>query len=121
MLIAALIGIVFGGLIGGLLIWLVGRFDLGLEVDGFASAFIAAIVIAAISWVITWLLGLVGITLGGGFLGAIINLLVAAAVLLLAGNMLPGLRVRGYGGAVTASVAMAVIAWLASLVVGLFT
>jgi hypothetical protein len=38
-------------------------------------------VIAVISWLIHWLLSVLGVTIGGGWLGAIISLIIAAVVL----------------------------------------
>ena len=47
-IVSAIITIVIGGLISGFVIWVVSKLGLGLEVDGFVSAFIAAIIIAAV-------------------------------------------------------------------------
>ena len=120
-MLGTLLGIIIALALAGLVIWIVGRLNLGLTVDGFGTAFIAAAVIAVIAGVISWLLGLLGITLGGGFLGAIIAVLISAAVLLLAGRILPGLKVKGYTGAIIASIAIGVVTWLAVWFVSLFT
>ena len=47
-IVGLLIGVVLGALISGFVIWIVGKLGLGLEVDGFGSAFVAAIVIAIV-------------------------------------------------------------------------
>ena len=117
-ILGALVGILIAAAIGGLVIWIVGKLGLGLEVDGFVPAFIAAIIIAIVAGLITWLLGLVGITIGGGILGAIVHLVIAAVVLMIAGSIVPGLRVKGFVGALIAAIAMGVVGWLISLVVG---
>ncbi|NTU78410.1 MAG: hypothetical protein HGA45_03250 [Chloroflexales bacterium] len=84
-LIGLLIGIAVMGLIGGLLIWLLSNLGLGLTVDGFGAAFIAAIVIAIVSNVVIWLLSTLGLLpVNGGLFGALINLLISAVILLLA-------------------------------------
>jgi putative membrane protein len=70
--------------------------------------------------VITWLLGVLGITLGSGWLGAIVNLIVAAVVLMIAGGFVKGLVVKGFVGALIAAVAIAVVSWLIVWVLGLF-
>ncbi len=114
-----IIGLLIGALLSGLIIWVVGKFGLGLEVTGFGPAYIAAIVIAVVSWLITWLLGLLGVTIGAGLLGAIIHLIIAAVVLMFAGNMVKGLQVKGFTGALIAAIAIAVVAWLATWVIGL--
>ena len=115
-----ILAIVIGALFTGLIIWIVGKLGLGLEVSGFGPAFIAAIVIAVVSWVITWLLGVLGITIGGGWLGALVNLIVAAVVLMIAGGFVKGLVVKGFLGALVAAVAIAVVSWLLVWVLGLF-
>jgi putative membrane protein len=100
-------------------LWIVSKLNLGLTVRSFGSAILAAIVIAIVAAIITWLLGLLGISLGTGILGAIVALIVAAVVLLISDKFLPGLEVRGFGGAIIAAIAIAVIFWLISLLVGL--
>jgi putative membrane protein len=117
-IVAAIVGIVIAALIGGFIIWIVGKLGLGLTVSGFGAAFIAAIIIAVVGGVVTWLLGLLHITIGGGFLGGIINLIVAAIVLLVSGRIVPGLQVKGFLGAMVAAIAIGVVAWLLSLLLG---
>ncbi len=118
-LIGILIGVVIGALISGFVIWIVSKLGLGLEVDGFGSAFIAAIIIAVVGGVISWLLSALGITIGGGWLGAIIQLIVAAVVLMVSDRLLKGLRVAGFTGALIAAVAIGVVYWLIGWLVGL--
>ena len=114
-ILGAIIGILIAAVFGGIVIWIVGKIGLGLEVDGFVPAFIAAIVIAVVAGLITWLLGLVGITIGGGILGAIVHLIIAAVVLMISGSIVPGLRVKGFVGALIAAIAMGVVAWVIGL------
>ena len=118
-LIGMIIGILLGALISGFVIWIVGKLGLGLEVDGFLPAYIAAIVIAVVSWVIYWLLGVLGITITGGWLGALIHLVVAAVILLISDRFVKGMRVNGFVGALVGAVALAVVAWLVALVLGM--
>lgn len=115
-----LIGAVLVGLISGFVIWIVGKLGLGLEVDGFGSAFIAAIVIAVVGFVINWLLSLFGLENVGGLIGGIIHLVVAAVVLLISDRFLSGLKVAGFVGALVAAIAIGVVYWLLGLVLGLF-
>jgi putative membrane protein len=117
-ILGTLIGILIAAVFGGLIIWIVGKLGLGLEVDGFVPAFIAAIIIAVVANLINWLLGVLGITIGGGFLGALVHLVIAAVVLMIAGNLVPGLRVKGFAGALVAAIAIGVVGWLIGLVVG---
>lgn len=119
-LIGAVIGILLGALISGFVIWIVGKLGIGLEVDGFDAAYIAAIVIAVVSWLITWLLSVLNITITGGWLGALIHLVVAAVVLLISDRFVKGMRVKGFVGALVAALALAVVAWLVTLLLGAF-
>lgn len=111
-IVGLIIGTLIGALLSGLIIWVVGKLGLGMEVDGFGPAFIAALVIAVLSSVITWLLGVLGITIGAGLLGAIIHLVIAALVLMAAANLVRGLAVRGFTGAFIAAVAIGAVGWL---------
>ena len=114
-IVSLLLIIVIGGLISGLVIWVVSKLGLGLEVDGFANAFIAAIVIAMVGGLVDWLLGVLGITIGGGWLGAIAHFIIGAIVLLIGDRLLEGLRVAGFVGALIAALAIAVIDFLLGL------
>jgi putative membrane protein len=119
-IVGLIFGILIGAVISAVIIWIVGKLGLGIEVDGFGPAFIAALVIAVVSGLITWLLGLVGVSIGGGLLGAIVHLIIAAIVLMVAGNLVSGLRVKGFVGALIAAIAIGAVgwlmAWLASLI-----
>ena len=106
-------------LISALVIWIVSRLNLGLTVRGYGAAIIAALVIAVVGGVILWLLGLLGITIGGGLLGAIILLIVAAVVLMLSDKFVPGMEVKGFSGAIIAAIAIAVVSWIVSWLFGL--
>ena len=99
---------------------IVSRLNLGLSVTGFGAAAIAAIVIAIVGAVVVWLLGLFGLTIGGGWLGALAYLVVAAVVLLLADKFVPGMQVKGFVGAIVAAIAMAVVYWLLAWLLGMF-
>jgi len=115
-------GIIVSFLIGILLyalaIWVVSKLGLGLHVSGFGPALVAAFFISLLSWLVVWLLGALGLGFGG-FLGAVVNLVIAALVLMFAGNMVKGLRVKGFVPALIGAVAIAVASWLIDGVVGL--
>ncbi len=120
-ILGLLVGVVIGALISGFVIWIVSKLGLGLEVDGFGSAFIAAIIIAIVGGIVNWLLGVLGISFGGNWLAAIIQLVIAAIVLMISDRLLKGLRVAGFVGALVAAIAIGVvyflIGWLVSLLV----
>ena len=71
----------------------------------------AAVVIALVAGVVVWGLGLFGITLTGGWLAAIVNLIVAALVLMIADKFLSGMEVHGFLGAIIAALAIGVVGW----------
>ena len=73
-----------------------------------------------IAGVIAWFLGLLSVSLGSDLIGAIISLIVAAVVLLLGAKFVPGLEVKGFGGAIIAAIAIAVVTWLGNWVLSLF-
>lgn len=111
-ILGVIIGILIGAIFSGLVIWIVGKLGLGLEVSGFGPAYIAAIVIAVVSWIVIWLLGLLGISLGVGLLAAIVHLVIAAIVLMVAGNFVKGLEVKGFTGALVGAIALAIVGFL---------
>jgi putative membrane protein len=118
-ILALILGVVVGILFYGLVIWIVGKLRLGLEVSGFGSAITAAIAIAVVGGLINWLLGSLGVTLDGGLLGAIINLVLSAIVLMIAGRIEEGLVVKGFAGALVAAIAIGIVTWLINWVFGL--
>ena len=107
-------------LIAAVVLMIVDRFNVGLKVGGFVNAAVAALAIAVVAALVTWLLGLFGLTIGGGLLGAIVTLVFAAIVLLIAARFIPGFEVSGFGGAVISAIAIAVVYWLVEWVLGLF-
>ena len=118
-MIGTLLGILLALVAAAVVIVIVSKLNLGLTVDGFGPAIIAAAVIAIVGGLIYWLLGVLGITIGGGWLGAIINLIIAAIVLLTAGRMLKGLKVNGFVGALVAAIAIGVVTWIINWFLGL--
>jgi putative membrane protein len=116
-------GIVFSiivtALAAALVIFIVGRLNLGLTVAGFGTALVAAIFIAIVGGIFAWVFGLLGISFGGGFIGAIINVIVAAIVLTISGSFLPGMKIHGFSGAVLAVIAIGIISWIVNWLLGL--
>jgi uncharacterized membrane protein YvlD (DUF360 family) len=80
---------------------------------------VAAVVIAVLAFILIWLLGALGITLGGGLLGAILTLIAAAVVLMVAGRFLKGFSVSGFTGALIGAIAIAIVGWVLFYLVGL--
>lgn len=119
-MLSAIVGIVVTLALAAVVLMIVSRLGLGLTVAGFGSAFIAAAVIAIVGGVIAWLLGALGITVGGGFLGAIINLIIAAVVLMLSDRFIKGMAVSGFVGAIVAAIGIGIVTWLVNWVLSLF-
>jgi len=115
-----IINFVVALIVAAVVIYIVGRLNLGLTVSGFGAAIIAALVIAIVGTIIWWLLSLLGLTFGGGLLGAIIYIIVAAIVLMISDRFVPGMKVNGFTGAIVAAIAIGVVAWIISWLLGLF-
>lgn len=114
-----LVSVIIALIVAAVVLLIVDRLNLGLSVDGFGGAVIAAAVIAIVGGIIMWLLGLLGLSIGGGLLGLIVYLIIAAVVLLVADRFLPGLSVNGFGGAIIAAIAIGVVTWLISWLLSL--
>jgi putative membrane protein len=99
-------------IVSALVIFIVGRLNLGLTVSGFGAAIIAALVISIVGTIVLWLLSFLGLTIGGGLLGAIIYIIVAAIILMISDRFVPGMKVNGFTGAIVAAIAIGVVAWI---------
>ena len=117
MIIGALVGILIAALFISVIIWIVGKLGLGLEVRGWGAAFKAGIAIAILGGLLNWTLATLDITVGGGLLGAIVHLVIAATVLYYSGSIVSGLEVKGFTGALVAAIAIGVVTWLITLIV----
>ena len=106
--------------VSAVVILIVGKLNLGLTVKSFGSAVLAAIVIALVAGLVVWGLGLFGITLTGGWLAAIVNLIVAALVLMIADKFLSGMEVHDFMGAIIAALAIGVVGWAVTWALSLF-
>ena len=116
-IVTLLITFVIATLFSALIIWIVGKLGWGIEVDGFGPAFIAAIIIALLSGLVNWALSLV-FPEPGGWIGALIHLVIAALILMVSGSWIKGLRVNGFGGAIIAGLAMGLVRFLIGLLLG---
>lgn len=117
-LIPLLVTTLVFGLVTAVLIWVVSRFDLGLETTGFGSALVAGLVAALASGAVTILLSLANISDGAGLIGGIVHLVVTTITLLLAGRLLPGLKVKGVAGVLVVGVAIGLLYWLGGQLLG---
>ena len=113
--VGLLIGFLIALVLAAVIIFIVGKLGLGLEVDSFGSAVIAALVIAVITWLIMWLLSLLHLSIGVSILGAIVGLIVSAIILMISDKFVSGMRVKGFTGALIAALAIGVGHWLIGL------
>ena len=115
-IIGAIIGIAIATVIYSVLIFVVGKLELGMKVDKFSSAFLAGLLVAIGGAIAAWLSTLLNAPVAGGLAGAILHLVIAAAMLKAIGSSLQGIEVKGWGGAFLAALAIAVIGWLINFV-----
>ena len=113
-----LIGIIVTFLVAALVIYIAGRLTLGLTVQSFGTAFVMAIFIAIVGGIAGWLFRLLDLGFSG-LSGAIINLIVAAIVIMFSGSLLPGVKVYGFGGAILAAIAIGIISGIINWLTGL--
>ena len=104
----AIVGLIIGTLVAavlsGVIIWLVGKLNVGLSVNSFGWAMLAGLFIGAITNFLNQLLpGM------NEILTVAIHLVIAAAVILLAGKLFSGVTVDGFKGALIAAVAIALV------------
>ncbi|HEU4365981.1 MAG TPA: phage holin family protein [Candidatus Krumholzibacteria bacterium] len=117
-LVNALVGIAIASVVGGAVIKIVSSLNLGLWVQGFVTAFIAAIVITVLGIAVRYVLAAIGVPNPGGIVGFVERLIVAAVILMIADKLLSGLTVHGFKGAIIAALAISVISWLLGLFLG---
>ena len=117
-MLGTIVGILLALVGAAVVIYIVGKLDLGLSLDGFMPAIIAAVVIAVVGGIITGLLGVLGIHFPGGLIGAMVNATVTAVVLLIGSRYIKGMEVYGFFGALVAAIAIGVITWFANWVLG---
>lgn len=113
-IIGLVIGVLISAVISGFIIWLVSKFNIGLTVDNFGWAMLAGLFIGFFTnLIMQFLPG------QGGIVTAVVQLLVAAAVIVAAGKVFSGVKVEGYSGALVAAVIMALVSFgLAMLLTG---
>jgi putative membrane protein len=115
-----LISILLYWVVAALVIFIVGKLNLGLQVKSFGAALLAALVIALVAGVLGWVFSLFGLTLGTGLLAALINLVIAAIVLIISDKFLSGMEVHGFMGAIVAAIAIGAVGWGVTWLLSLF-
>lgn len=103
-MVESIIAALIGGLVFGLLIWIIAKLGLGIEVDSYWWAVIAGLLISAFSNLAATIIPDVS-----GIVGAIISLVVAALIIMLSDKILKGMRAKGFVGALVAAIAISVV------------
>jgi len=112
------------GLIGGLVIgilfttvvfWIVGKLGLGMKIDGFGPALLAALLVGLLNMIATMIWNLLGYQPTAV---AATHIILTAGFLLIAGSKIKGMEVKNFISALVASLAVAGVTWLASWLVG---
>ena len=110
-IIGLVIGILISAIVSGVIIWLVGKLNVGLSVDSFGWAMLAGLFIGAISNLLNRMLpGM------NEIVTAIVHLVISALVIMLAGKLFSGVKVDGFKGALIAAVAIAVVGFVLAIV-----
>ncbi len=106
-------------IVSALVIYIVGRLNLGLTVSGFSAAIMAALVIAVVGTVVLWLLSVLGLPVGSGVYGLLITIVVAAVILMVSDRFVKGMKVNGFMGAVIAAISIGVVGYLVTWLLGM--
>ena len=110
-LIGAVIGILIAAVFSGVIIWLVGKLNVGLTVKNFGWAMLAGLLIGILTSIAN-----IFVKDFGGAVGFVVQLVISALVILASGKMLKGLTVDGFKGALFAAMAIAIIGFLITLI-----
>jgi len=116
-LLGLLIAIAIVAMPSVIILWVVGKLNLGLEVD-FGSAIITGFMIAIVGGILTFLFSTAGVQLGEGLIGGVFHLIVSLVILMINTRYLNGLKVTGYVGVLVASIAIGGFYWLGGLLLG---
>ncbi len=110
-LVGLIVGILIAAVFSGVIIWLVGKLNVGLTVKNFGWAMLAGVLIGILTNVANHF-----VKDFGGAVGFAVQLVVSALVILACGKILKGLTVEGFKGALFAAAAIAIIGFLITLI-----
>mgnify|MGYP001818136561 FL=1 len=103
-LVGIIIGILLSAVVSGLIIWIVSKLNLGLQVENFWWAMLAGLLIGLFTNLVMRV-----VPIGNDLIHLIVNLVVSAGVIFACGALLKGMTVKGFGGAILAAVAIAIV------------
>ena len=113
-LVGIIIGILLSAVVSGIIIWIVSKLNLGLQVENFWWAMLAGLLIGLFTNLVMRV-----VPIGNDLIHLIVNLVVSAGVIFACGALLKGMTVKGFGGAILAAVAIAIVGFaLVTLVLG---
>ena len=116
-MLGSIIGILIATILYGIVIYVVGKLKLGIEVNNFGTAFVAAFLIALITVMLEYF-HIISADAGGGWGLHLLRLIVSALVIMLVGSMLKGMVTKGFLGAIVAALAITAVGWLLGMVLG---
>jgi putative membrane protein len=85
---------------------------MGIEIDNFGTAFLAAFLSAIVGYLLHMLTASWSAGSSTNYGGIILHILGTALVLVIVSKMLSGMRIKGFFGAIVAAVAIGVIYWI---------
>ncbi len=99
--VAGFVGAVIGALIFGLIIWIIGKLNLGIQLKNYWWAVTLGILISAFT---NFLHVLVPDT--NAIISGILGIVVTALVITVSANRLKGIQSRGFAGALVAAISI---------------
>jgi putative membrane protein len=115
--LGTIIGLIIATLLNAVVLWIVGKMGVGMVIEKFGTAFVAAFLLALIGVLLTRLTGGWFAGSNSAIMGTIVHIVVSAIILLIVDKILPGMQTKGFLGAIIAAIAIGLVAWLISLVV----
>jgi putative membrane protein len=118
-----LVGLIFAWVVAAVILIVVDRLNIGLKVNSFGSALIAALVIAIlalVTWPILEILQLPFTGLPLGMIEWVIGWIFSAAVLYFAAKILRGIEILNFPSALVVALVLGILTWLTTWVMSLF-
>jgi putative membrane protein len=114
-ILGAVIGILLSTVFNSIILWIVGKLGIGISIERFGTAIVAAFLVAIIGFLLHQLTaGWTGM-FGGSTGSTLLHIVGSAIILLIVGKMLPGMATKGFLGAIVAAIAIGLVSWLLGL------
>ena len=119
-ILGTFVGILIATLLNAIVLWIVGKLGIGMIIEKFGTAFVAAFLVAVIGVLLSKLSGSMFAGSNSALISTVLHIVVSAVVLLIVDKILPGMQTKGFLGAIVAAIAMGLVSWLLGiLLVGL--